>query len=69
MLVVRHVLADLKAFNAKISPMNWEMGSDMYTLLYITHKELLYSTANSSQCSVMSYVGKESKTEWIHVYV
>ena len=51
---------------------NWEIGIDIYTLLYInyiTNKDLLYSTGNSTQCSVMTYMGKESKKEWIYVYV
>ena len=30
---------------------------------------ILYSTGNSTQYSVMAYMGKESKKEWIHVYV
>ena len=34
-----------------------------------TNKNLLYSTRNSIQYSVMAYMGKESKYEWIHVYV
>ena len=49
-----------------------EFGIDMYTLLYfkwITNKDLLYSTGNSTQYSVMTYMGKESKKEWIYVYV
>ena len=39
-----------------------EMGIDIYTLLYIiqiTNKDLLYSTGNSSQYSVMTFMGKE----------
>ena len=43
-----------------------------YTLLYIkyiTNKDLLYSTGNSTQYSVVAYMGKESKKEWIYVYV
>ena len=51
---------------------NWEIGIDVYTLLYIkqiTNKDLLYSTGNSTQQSVMTYMGKESKKEWVHVYV
>ena len=42
---------------------NWEFGIDVYTLLYITHitnKDLLYSTGNSTEYSVMTYMGKES---------
>ena len=51
---------------------NWEIGIDIYTLLYIkqiTNKDLLYSTGNSTQYSVMTYMGKESKKEWISIYV
>ena len=51
---------------------NWEIGIDIYTLLYIkliTNKDLLYSTGNSIQYSVMTYMGKESNKEWIYVYV
>ena len=46
--------------------MNWKIGIDTYTLLsikQITDKDLLYSTGNS----VMTYMGKESKSEWIYV--
>ena len=51
---------------------NWEIGIDIYTLLcikQITNKNLLYSTRNSIQYSVMTYMGIESKKEWIYVYV
>ena len=50
---------------------NWEIGIDIYTLLYIkqiTNKDILYSTGNSTQYSVMAYMGKESKKGWIYVY-
>ena len=45
-------------------------GIDIYMLLYIkeiTNKDLLYSTGNSTQYSVMNYMEKESKKEWIDV--
>ena len=32
-------------------------------------KDLLYSRGNTSQYSVMTYMGKESKKEWIYVFV
>ena len=51
---------------------NQEFGINIYTLLYIkqiTNKDLLYSTGNSTQYSVMAYMGKESKKECIYVYV
>ena len=59
-------------YQEKGGRINWEIGIDIYTLLYIkqiTSKDLLYSTGNSSQHSVMTYMGKESKKEWIYVYV
>ena len=49
-----------------------EFGIDMYTLPYlkwITNKDLLYSTRNSSQCYVSAQMGREFWREWIHVYV
>ena len=33
----------------------------------MTNKELLYATGNSAQYFVMTYMGKESKKEWIYV--
>ena len=41
-----------------VGGMNWEIGIDIYTLLilcikYITNEKLLYSTRNSTQCSVV----------------
>ena len=44
--------------------MSWEIGIDKYTLLDIkqtANKNLLCSTGNSTQYSVMTYMGKESK--------
>ena len=39
----------------------------IYTTIYkqITNKDLLYSSGNSSQYSVMTYMGKEPKKEWV----
>ena len=57
---------------AGVGGINWEIGIDIYTILYIkqiTNKNLLYSTGNSTQYSVMTYMGIESKKEWIYVYV
>ena len=51
---------------------NWETGIDTYTLLYvkqIANKNLLYSTGNFIQYSVMTYMGIQSKKEWMYVYV
>ena len=47
-----------------------EFGSDVYTPPYlkqIGNKALLYSTENSTQYSVITYMGKESEEEWICV--
>ena len=35
----------------------------------MNNKDLWYSTGNSTQYSVMAYMGKESKKEWMYVYV
>ena len=43
---------------------NWEIGIDIYTLLYIkyiTNKNLLYSTGNCTQYCVITYNGRECK--------
>ena len=38
-------------------------------LKWITSKDLLYSTGNSTQCYVAAWMGGELEGEWIHVYV
>ena len=51
---------------------NQEVGINIYTILYIKqiiNKNLLCSTMNSSQYSVITYMGKESEKEWIYVYI
>ena len=49
------------------------MPSPIYELLYTkqitVNKDLLYSTGNRAQSSVMTYNGRESGEEWIHVFV
>ena len=45
---------------------------DFYTLLYInwiTNKDFLYGTWNSTQYYVAAWMGGEFEGEWIHVYV
>ena len=45
---------------------NWDLH--VHTTIYkITNKDLLYSSGNSTQYSVMAYMGKESKREWIYI--
>ena len=39
----------------------WEIGIDIYTLLCIKHNtDLLHSSGNFTQYSVMTYMGKDS---------
>ena len=38
---------------------NWDIGIDIYILQH----------RNSTQYSIMTYMGKESKKEWIHEYI
>ena len=45
----------------RVGGINWKIGIDIYTLLYIkkiTIKNLLYSIGNSTQYSVIVYMGK-----------
>ena len=49
-----------------------DFGKAMDTLLYfkwITNKDLLYSTGNSTQYYVAAWIGRESEGKWTHVYV
>ena len=55
-----------------VGVINQEFGINRYTLLgikQITNKDLLYSTGIYIQYSVKTYMGIESKKEWIYVYV
>ena len=45
-----------------------EFGINTHTTKYeITNKDLLYSTGNSTQSFVITYIGKESEKELIYV--
>ena len=47
-------------------------GINIYTVLYIKqiiNKDQLYSTGNSTQYSVVTYMERESEMEWIYVCV
>ena len=52
----------------KLEGWDWYIHTLLY-IKYIANKDLLYSTGNSTQYSVMAYMGKESKKEWMYVYV
>ena len=44
----------------------WRFGIGICALLYMelmVHGDLLYSTGDSTQCSVINYMGKESEKE------
>ena len=50
---------------------NWEIGTDIYALLYIKqigNKNLLYSPENSAQYSVMAYTGKDALKKSRYMY-
>ena len=54
--------------------MNWEIGTDTYKLLILfikhtTNENVLYSTGNSTQCSVTTDMGRKSKKKRICVYM
>ena len=52
--------------------MDWWFRTGICTLRYmdqLANRDLLYSTENSTQYSVITYVGKESEREQICVYV
>ena len=49
-----------------------EFGKVMYTLLYlkwVTNKDLLYSTWNSTKCYVPAWMGEGYGGKWIHIYM
>ena len=51
---------------------NQEFEIVIYTLLYMewmVNMDLLYSTGNYTQYSVLTYMGKESEKECVCVYV
>ena len=49
----------------KLGDWDWHIYTTIYKIG--NNKDLLYSTGNSTQYSVMTYMGKESKKEWIYV--
>ena len=55
---------------SEILNMNFDSATcTIPSIKQITIKDLLYSTANATQYSVMIYKGTESKKERIYVYV
>ena len=52
--------------------MDWEFRTDICTLRYmeLLHSgDLLYSMENSTQYSIIIYLGKESEREWMREHV
>ena len=55
----------------KVGASSKELGNNIYTLLYIKYlinRDLLYSTGNYTQYSVISCKGKESEKEYMYLY-
>ena len=48
---------------------NWKLKTDIYKLQQITNKDLLYSTENSFQYLITTYMREESKKDWIYACV
>ena len=49
--------------------MDWKFGTGICTLLYMewmVNGDLLHSTGNSTQYSVIAFMGKESEKEWTY---
>jgi len=47
---------------------DWEFGIGTFIMRYmewLANRDLWYSTGNSTQYSVITYMGKESEKEWI----
>ena len=52
--------------------MDWRFAISICTLRFMEQSviaDLLYSTGNSIQYSVIIYMGKESEKEWMCVYI
>ena len=54
-------------FQARVLEWGAIAFSHIHTTIYEIDKNLLYSTWKSTQYCVMTYMGKESKKEWIYV--
>ena len=55
----------------QVEVMDWGFVIGMCTLLYIewmVNQDLLYSTGNSTQYSLITHMGRESEKEWICAY-
>ena len=54
-----------------VGGINWKIETDTHTPIYkIDNKDLLYSGGNSTQCSVVTYMGKKSREKkGIYVYI
>ena len=50
----------------KLRVRDWHMHAEVHGM--ISPRDLLYSTENSIQYSVITYVGKESERKWMCVY-
>ena len=48
----------------KLEDWDWRIPITIYK---VTNKDLLHSIGDSTQYSIMAYMRKESKTEWVYV--
>ena len=65
----RHIDSENELIAAWKEGIARNFGKVMYTLLcliWVTNKNLLYSTWNSAQCYVPAWLGVGSGGEWIH---
>ena len=53
----------------KASLKKWIYTIDTIYIKYITNKNLLCNTENSTWCSVVPYMGRKSKREGIYIYI
>ena len=68
---VRVAQCDLLHIYLKVQDKSGVWDQQIHTTIYKrdNQQDLLYSTGNSTQHSVITYMGKESEKEWIYVYV
>ena len=67
-----HVVIRKKQGRDKLGDLDWHIYSTTYktdNIKVCCTYTILYSTENSTQYSVMTYMGKESEKEWIYVYI
>ena len=59
----------LDSFKTEYSPNSFYLQHILRQLVGELYNQSLYSIGNSTQYSVMTYMGKESKKEWRYLYI